>query len=68
MSDFSGQKNLIGILILLGVPSVIAMLLAVLVPLPFTRGGKLIIALLILTAVLLAYLHKLKRGKKTTPQ
>jgi len=61
MSDFSGQKNLIGILILLGVPSIIAMLLAVLMPV-IGNGGLPVV--LIFSAVILLILFCIYKSKK----
>lgn len=62
--NFNGKKDLIGMLFLsFGLP-IMAVTISSLILLFFIQGRKLILALLILTAVFLVYLYKLKRGNK----
>ncbi len=63
--NFNGKKDLIGMLILLLMPAIFAISLAIL--LPFIRNGKLPVVLIVLAVVLLVYLYKLKKNKKSTP-
>ncbi|MFA6187321.1 MAG: FeoB-associated Cys-rich membrane protein [Phycisphaerae bacterium] len=63
-ANFNGKKDLIGMLFLsFGLP-IMAVTISSLTLLFFMRGGKLIIALLILMAVFLVYLYKLRKNKK----